>query len=193
MVYADLDLLHNMRGLTQQHLPVLEFLNSVGLFERKCWETLDHLLEGINSGATRLSSPLTLQEAAHAGTSRASLIGTLPLFMVSPCQHGGKATTGKGRSAATRKAQSIMPINEASIGCPATRGAVAARCSPDMDISSSESGQEALSPDTEAAAKTLAEMTARDAHLKPMRMATTTAVMIQMVLTSRSDKRVLRP
>ncbi|KAL0039753.1 hypothetical protein WJX77_006913 [Trebouxia sp. C0004] len=49
-------------------------------------------------------------------------------FAVSPCQHSGKATTGKGRSAATRKDQSI--------GRPATI----------------------------AAAKTSAQMTARDAH-----------------------------
>ncbi|DBA75187.1 TPA: hypothetical protein ACH3X1_010494 [Trebouxia sp. C0004] len=107
-----------MRGLTRQHLPVLEFLNSVGLFERSCWEKLDYLFEGISSGEVD--------------------------FAVSPCQHSGKATTGKGRSAATRKDQSI--------GRPATIGAAAARCSPNVTISSS------------AAAKTSAQMTARDAH-----------------------------
>ncbi|DBA85020.1 TPA: hypothetical protein ACH3X2_005753 [Trebouxia sp. C0005] len=69
-------------------------------------------------------------------------------------------------AAAARKTPSIMPINGASTGCPATRGAVAAKCSPDVDISSSdaESGKEALSPDIAAAAKILAQMTARDAH-----------------------------
>ncbi len=57
MVYANLDLLHKLLGLTQQHLPVLEFLNSVGLFERSFWETLDYLLEGVNSDATGAELP----------------------------------------------------------------------------------------------------------------------------------------
>ncbi|KAL0023470.1 hypothetical protein WJX79_008351 [Trebouxia sp. C0005] len=55
---------------------------------------------------------------------------------------------------AARKTPTIMP----DTGRPATRGAVAARCSPDVNISCSdaESGEEALSPDTAAAAKTAA-------------------------------------
>ncbi|DBA66163.1 TPA: hypothetical protein ACH3X2_002635 [Trebouxia sp. C0005] len=71
-----------------------------------------------------------------------------------------EATSNAG--VAARKTPTIMP----DTGRPATRGAVAARCSPDVNISCSdaESGEEALSPDTAAAAKTLAEMTARDAH-----------------------------
>jgi len=47
---SDVDWDFKLRALRQQHLPAIDYLHSVDLFEVGCWGMFDHILEGLQAG-----------------------------------------------------------------------------------------------------------------------------------------------